>query len=270
MVKTKIAKTSNKKILQITAPDYRFYKVKGKYYPSSTYILNSYPKDIGFYKWLASKNWDEAERIKEEAGNRGSKVHNAIYDLIKGKKIKASDRYWNDTKNIFEPLTNQEWYCLLTFQNWWKDKNPQVIASEIVCYSEKYGYAGTIDFIGVVDNEVVLIDWKTGSRIYRANWCQVGSYHKAELETGKYKPAKVGILRLGTRHRGKDGNGVGYEYKTMNLTKTEKKFRVFLAVKKIWLDGNPKMQPDFKEIPASIKIKVVKLKKKYKKKKHGK
>jgi len=260
MKKAKIKKTTHKKITQITLPDERFYEKGGKYYPSVTYILDSYPKNIGFYKWLASKGWDEAERIKEEAGDRGSKVHNAIYDLLKGKTVKFNDKYWNETTKDFERLADKEWECLISFENFWRDKKPQLIASEIVCYSDKHFYAGTIDFIGVIDGKVTLVDWKTSSKIYPSHLLQVAAYLQAESEKGKYKPAETAVLRLGSNHK------VGYEFKTVDLKESQKNFKYFLAVKKIWELEHPKAEPNLKEIPESIKITVPKLTKK----KHGK
>ena len=38
---------------QITLPDSRYYRRNGEYYPSVTYVLNSYPKGKHFQKgWI--------------------------------------------------------------------------------------------------------------------------------------------------------------------------------------------------------------------------
>ena len=37
---------------QITLPDSRYYRRNGEYYPSITYVLNSYPKGKHFEDWL--------------------------------------------------------------------------------------------------------------------------------------------------------------------------------------------------------------------------
>ena len=37
---------------QITMPDSRYYRRNGKYYPSVTYVLSSYPKGKHFEDWL--------------------------------------------------------------------------------------------------------------------------------------------------------------------------------------------------------------------------
>jgi hypothetical protein len=58
-------------IVQITTYDERWYAHEVKdpitgiptviFVPSVTWVAESYPKGIGFYKWLADKGWDEAE-----------------------------------------------------------------------------------------------------------------------------------------------------------------------------------------------------------------
>ena len=70
-MKKMIIDTKTKGIVQITTVDERWYLKKDKFVPSSTWIANYYPKGIGFNKWLASKGWDRAEALKQEAGEKG-------------------------------------------------------------------------------------------------------------------------------------------------------------------------------------------------------
>ena len=71
----RIIKTVNeeKKIVQITVEDERWYSKPNPekeeeliYVPSVTWIASYYPKGERFYKWLASKGWDEAEALTDE------------------------------------------------------------------------------------------------------------------------------------------------------------------------------------------------------------
>src|SRR3990167_5217666 len=83
-------------LVQITLVDERWYarpkmdEVTGlpvtyEFVPSVTWICGFYPKGIPFYRWLASTGWDEAQAIKNAAGGRGSKGHQAIGDLLGGR-----------------------------------------------------------------------------------------------------------------------------------------------------------------------------------------
>src|SRR3990167_9760860 len=85
------------------------------YVPSVTWICEFYPKGIGFYKWLAATGWDESQALKEAAGDKGSKVHAAIVDLLDGSTVKMEDSYINPSTGAPEALTLEEYHALMTF-----------------------------------------------------------------------------------------------------------------------------------------------------------
>jgi hypothetical protein len=255
MRKAKVATTSNKKVSQITFPDERYYRVDGVYLPSVTWILDSYPKGIGFYQWLASRGWDQAQAEKELAGDRGSKIHNAIQDLLKGKVVKFGDRYWSEVDNDYKPLTQEEWRALLTFERFWQDFKPGLVATERVCYSKKHRYAGTIDAVLLIDGKLTIVDWKSGSHIYPTYHMQTAAYLEAEIESGEFKAVQTAVVRLGTRHK------VGYEVVINDNQSAKRHFRQFLAVKSVWSVENGDKKPDMVELPDSIKLTIKKFKK---------
>ena len=59
---------------QLTMLDARFYYAEGNFYPSVTTILEAYPKDAAYFKWIKEVGSD-ADVIRDEAGRRGSVVH---------------------------------------------------------------------------------------------------------------------------------------------------------------------------------------------------
>ena len=68
----------------------RFYEKDKIKYPSVTTILNYYPKGIGFYKWLMRVGF-QADIIRDTAGDKGTKVHNAVEELLKNKKYSKKE-----------------------------------------------------------------------------------------------------------------------------------------------------------------------------------
>ena len=77
---------------QIILTDDRFRIIDGIAYPRATFILQWYPKNEAFNRWLGNaESFDEAERIKVEAGREGSLIHRAIEDLIQGQTLLYSD-----------------------------------------------------------------------------------------------------------------------------------------------------------------------------------
>ena len=72
---------------QVTMPDSRYYRRNGKYYPSITHVLSSYPKGKYFEDWLKKVGYS-AEWIVKKAAEEGTMVHEMIEDWLNGKEIK--------------------------------------------------------------------------------------------------------------------------------------------------------------------------------------
>lgn len=245
------AATNDPRVMQMTTKDERFYSFEGRFFPSVTWILDSsYPKGIEFYKWLASQGWENAQAVKEAAGDRGSKVHHAIVDLLKGAVVRQDAPYWNDSKKTEEPLSDEEYRYLMTFQTFWEGTKPTLVESETVCFSEKYGYAGTVDAVLKIGKKLYIVDWKTSSRIYPSYLLQVAAYAKAMEEQRRYKRLYSGIVRLGTKHKS------GFEFKEFDPKETARHFSLFLAAKQVFDFEHPNAQPDLTPLPESLAITV--------------
>lgn len=222
---------------KITIQDNRFYKIGNKYLPRVTHILSYYPSGIGLSRWLGNApSYEEAEKVKIEAGRRGTKVHKAIAKLIAKKTV------------YFEDFAEDEWEMLLSFVAWVKEYKPKFIKNEQLVVSKKFGYAGTLDCIAKIGEEIYLIDWKTSGAIHSQYLAQLGAYTAAQNE-GK-EPLnidKLAILRLGTKHK------TGYEFKVYDGAWINA-FNLFMAVKQIFDHENPNLKPNNKEYPLTLKL----------------
>ena len=242
-------------IIQITTWDERWYaksKMDEKtglpiyeFVPSVTWIAGYYPKGIAFYKWLAQKGWDEAEAIKTAAGDKGSKVHFAITDLLAGKEVAMDGKYLNKTSGKEEELTLEEYECLMSFVDWFKKTKPKVLANELVVFNEEYGYAGTIDLIAEIDGEKYIIDVKTGANIWPEHELQISAYLHGQPEKHK-----LALLQLGYK-RNKNG---------WKFTEIEDKFDLFLSARKIWQNECGEDRPRQKDFPLVLSLKEEKQK----------
>lgn len=250
---------NEKKIVQITTVDERWYArpVLDKntslptyeYVPSVTWICDYYPKGVGFYKWLANTGWDEAQAQKEAAGGRGSKVHLAIVDLLNGFPININAMYENPNTGNMEELSLEEYEALISFVAWHKLKKPVKIAVEIPVWNDDYGYAGTVDFVCVIDDELWLIDFKTSKEVWPSHIIQVSAYkHTKEIQEimklNNFKEIKLSILQLGYKK-----NKLGYKPNDI-----EDEFDLFLAAKTIWAKETDGQKPKQKDYPVSISL----------------
>ena len=262
-----------KDIVRITTSDERWYckpienRETGlpeyQYVPSVTWISGHYPKGIGFYKWLANKGWDESEAIKEAAGDKGSKVHQAIEKLINGGAIKMEDRVLNPSTGELEEIEVAEYECLMSFTEWFKEAKPEVIANEITAFNDKIGYAGTIDMICRIDGKIYIIDFKTAQTVWPEHEIQLSAYSQLELrlEELKIKPEEwanrsLAILQIGYR-RNKNG---------WKFTETDNKFELFKAAKQIWQNECGEMKPSQKDYPLVLSMEDIEPEEKVEKK----
>ena len=240
-------------VMRVTTTDERWYSkattnpVTGlpdiSYIPSVTWIAGYYPKGIQFYKWLAEKGWDESQAIKSAAGDKGSKVHYAIEDMITNKKeVKIDDKYVNPSTDQPEELTVEEYNCLMSFTNWFNAVKPKVLANEITGFNDKIGYAGTSDLICEIDGQKWLIDFKTGQNVWPEWEIQISAYRHFDSEL--VKDCKLAILQVGYNR-----NKVGYKF-----TEVLDQFPIFLAARQIWAKECEGIVPKQRDYPLSLKL----------------
>ncbi len=254
MKKQIIIKNEKDKLIQVTTTDERWYAFEStdnvtklptyEFVPSVTWICESYPKGIGFYKWLADKGWDEAEAIKAAAGDKGSKVHKAIEKLLNGDPIRMEDKFVNPTTEQQEELTAEEYEALVSFTDWFNSVKPKILATEISVVNKDMNYAGTVDFIAEIEGKAWLIDFKTSQNVWASHELQVSAYKHAL----KKDVQGLAILQIGYK-RNKNG---------WKWNEVEDKFDLFLAAQKIWANDHGTEKPSQKDLPIELVLDVPK------------
>lgn len=221
------------------------------YVPSASWISSYYPKGREFYRWLASKGWDDAEEIKSTAGDKGSRVHLACADLIAGKELGMDAEYPDKNENMQE-LTIEEWECLIAFHNWYKEVHPEVLASETIVWG--LHHAGTVDLYYMKDDYLYISDIKTGQYVWPSYEVQLNLYAEA-LPTDKklqalYKKAfkegrvKLEVLQIGYKRNKK-------RWKTTEIALQPDLTR---ATYEIWKKEASMQRPKRLELPTTIKL----------------
>ena len=254
----RLVETINDNTIRITIADRRWYIKDKDPYASVTWMCSvGYPKGIPFYKWLADKGWNESQAIKSAAGIKGSKVHQAIEDLIDGKEIPMDAKYWVEDNSQTEELELEEYECLMSFIDWYKTVKPnvvgdwdrttklKVIAKELTVFSEQYKYAGTIDLICELKDKLYIIDFKSGQNIWPEYKLQLSAYKHAYIEQeGETKDVKLAVLQLGYKR-----NKRGWKF-----TEIDDCFDLFLAAREIWKNECATQKPLVKDYPMSLKL----------------
>ena len=231
---------------QINWLDERYYLIKDQYYPSATFILGSYPKGPAFAEFLKMAG-QQAKYIADKAAEAGTRVHKAIEYLSIGMEILWDDQIHNEA----------EWSGICKFKEFYDTHKVKVIATEVIVYSEKYKYAGTIDLICEINGETWLIDHKFAKGIYNTGWLQLAAYKSAWQEMGNKPIDRMGILWLKALTRGpaKDKiQGAGWQLKEP-VKNYEQLFSIFISTLNIHNFENPKCKPKNRIYPNKLNLK---------------
>ena len=240
-------------VVRVTTEDERWYirPTKGKrgipeikYLPSITWIASCYPKGIEFYKWLASTGWDEAKAIKESAGARGSKVHAAIEKLLKEGAFSFNDKVLNPNTGQEEELNADEYWCVMTFLNWYKHYEPRIIAVEESFFDESLGVAGTIDIRCQMPNgRLAIVDVKTSKEIRKDYIIQLTG-HKLAYDNPD-EDHDIYTLQVGYKR-----NKTGYKF-----TQLEPSKELFDLAYAFWKQEFGEEKPLQREFPIKLSLK---------------
>ena len=210
------------------------------YFASSTTILNAYPQSQFLTKWIADNGWSESQRIKSEAGERGTRIHSACDALENGQTLMKENNY-----------SLEEWVKIKSFVDWHNEYKPELIAMELPVFSSKGKYAGRLDRLYNIAGEVTVLDIKSGSGLHEHFPLQFASYAKALEENTNLKIIQTAALQLGAPNK----NG----YRFVIYPDWKDHYKVFEHVHATWkyeyFDSkkNPK-EPPVLVLPGTLSL----------------
>lgn len=244
------------------------YEINGEPVAGVTTILSlGVPADQGLIAFWKNMDAEDQADILADAQERGSNVHQAIEQLLLGRKVAS--------ENFKRP---REKKAITSFLDWFDKVKPTDYKPEMVVAflgdriedeeeKEKYGhmrFAGTVDFLGTIklaDGRRVLIDFKTSQAPSKKNSLQVQAYKKAVEQSLDEKIDDCYVLYLGTKHKGTrpkqvDGmpdSGFGWQLIKSNDTFDDFKRAYDMA---IWCSGGYPKPPKVEVYPKEWDIKV--------------
>jgi len=229
---------------QVTMPDSRYYRRNGKYYPSVTHVLSSYPKGKYFEDWLKKVGYS-AEWIVKKAAEEGTLVHEMIEDWLNGKEVK----FLYDDGNPRMP--SNVWQMFLRFVDFWETYNPTLIEAEVHLFSDEIQVAGTCDLVCEIEidgkMERWIIDFKTSNHLQTTYDLQSAVYAQCYEECYGKKIDRIGVLWLKSKSRGEDKSGKRLKGKNWEVYESprtqEQNIEIFTHVKALFDIENPKPKP---------------------------
>lgn len=191
----------------------RYYTKNGELTVGVTTALSvlSKPSLIN-WAWNCGLKGEDYKKVRDVGGEVGTITH-----LLTTSELQ---NVVPDLKEFRQNDIDSATLCLNSFHEWRKGHTLEVIHVEKPLVSEKYRYGGTPDFLGYVNGELELIDFKSSNGIWNDYYYQVAAYHNLERENGYEQLKKARILRFSK------GNNVEFEDRL--VTSFSKEFDLFL------------------------------------------
>ena len=144
----------------------------------------------------------------EDAGAVGHQAHNWVEHFIKSVLKEDESRKLELLANM--PQDDRAANGVIAALDWMKNHNVRWISTERKIYSRKFGYAGTLDGLCVVDScddpkccphafkdRLSVADWKTSNYLYPEYRLQTAAYQQAHVEESGDQVQDRWIIRLG-------------------------------------------------------------------------
>jgi len=221
--------------------DSRYYQhANGQFYPSVTTILDAYPKSYAFYEWV-KKMGEDADEIRDEAGRKGSVVHQVCEDYDAGAECAILNEF-GDTK-----FGQMEWAMFERYVEFRERSGFELLANELHYISPAQGFAGTLDRVFTKGGKRYLVDIKTSNALHNHYWLQMAAYKSLWDEVNpREKIDEIRILWLNAKTRtegnGKTTQGIGWQLKEPEYP-NEYYFNLFNSVFQVWQEENRTMKP---------------------------
>ena len=154
----------------------RHYALDDSHLPSVTTILKATQSEedrAGIAAWKERVGHKEAERIKNEASNRGSSMHSYIEQFLLGKF----------NLDLLEENNKSKKMATEIIDNGLKNKLSEIWGAEATVYYPGK-YAGTADCIGIYEEKETILDFKQSNKPKKEKYIedyflQIGAYSLA-------------------------------------------------------------------------------------------
>jgi hypothetical protein len=134
---------------------------------SVTTVLGNAVAKPSLTNWHIKNSQKKIQQTQAQAFDYGNRFHKAIEDTFNGLNAQVDQ----DFKPGFD-----------NFLIWKDENNVKPLYIEKTISSQKYGFAGTADFIGYVNGELMIADWKTSKKYDITYGWQLGALRLAVQE----------------------------------------------------------------------------------------
>jgi hypothetical protein len=284
------ASVMQKKTIEVKQIDWfddHFYKIRYEneakieiedYFASVTTKLGALAKPH-LIRWYGDIGTREAQMKMREAGDRGSRIHNAWYHYTTGGAVVYQpertplytrdelDEIYKRFNNAVYVIQNQdEMFNVMKLQQFHSIIKPREMKSETIVYNADHKEAGTADNIFEIDEGEYLIsgakpvklpggqyifDLKTGSTVGKEAFMQVSAYLVCAESMGapKFAGALIGHTSATTR------SGIeGFKIYFLSREEALSQYSDYRDIARVWERNFGTKKPVIRQIPGLITL----------------
>ena len=132
----------------------------------------------------------DSDKVLSEAGDIGTLLHLLIEGHQQGFDVDTKDYSYNQEKAAMKAFAGYlQWYEKVKFKS---------LRNELVLVNEELQVGGTIDSIGKMGDDLVVVDWKTSKYLYAENKLELAAYtYMFEQAQPKANVAYGLVMRFG-------------------------------------------------------------------------
>lgn len=192
------------------------YKLDGKLLSGVTTIIDGTSSKQNLIGWAANMACDKVAELWTPNEPHAPELIKAILDEARTAYAKKRDKAASkgtDTHALVESYvlhciekengkpqfhrTKEEFVSIGEFIHWSIQNVERFIAAEQRLYSEKHGFAGTCDFVAIIDGKLTIGDLKTYPKMWSADaFIQMGAYSLAWKELTGEPPQQSVVVKM--------------------------------------------------------------------------
>ena len=169
------------------------YKLaNGTSVPGVTTILSRFKESGGLINWAWTQGRDGKElyEARDTAADVGTVAHALVEQHINRLTFKETLQDFASVPSATLAKANQAFDA---FKTWERHSNLKIVYTEVSLTCECHCYGGTLDAVGEIDEELCLLDFKSGAALYVDALYQMAAYrhlfainHPGEPLTGGF------------------------------------------------------------------------------------
>ena len=177
-------------------PKAGYFLKDGTRVPGTTTVIGRFKESGGLLQWAFKQGQSGASSLYEErdkAGEIGTLAHEMVEAHIRGRRLEGQ---W---PSAVHDAASQ---AFMAYLSWERHTKLTVVEQEMQLVSEQYRFGGTPDAIGLIDNQLCLLDWKTSNAVYQDYLIQLAAYRQLWEENHPDRPLTGGfhLCRFAKEH----------------------------------------------------------------------